>query len=250
MHKIRDFLLQKISTLKKPKTNLQIVQQNVLIKFQYLVHFLQAQAPQTAGEVSSFYIVTMRSVYLHQFKAYTTSLNKLQLDWNPGSSDLLVTPLEAQAAAESTPYKLAQMLGVTKFFEDIREKGNVFSLQGREGLLANLDADPIVAHSTNRQKFYPEALFRSHQVKLFYVFVVLWVFVVLIHFYQYSACCATPPEQNSSFWPDFSAHRRPPRSSPTYLVGFWASSRRACPILFPIVGIVWGYCCWAELWSI
>lgn len=41
MTKIRDFLLQKVNLLKRPKTNLQIIQQSSLLKYKYFIQFLR-----------------------------------------------------------------------------------------------------------------------------------------------------------------------------------------------------------------
>lgn len=41
IEKIREFLLLKIFLLGKPKTNFQILQQNVLLKYKHLLQFLQ-----------------------------------------------------------------------------------------------------------------------------------------------------------------------------------------------------------------
>ena len=42
---MREFLLQKVQLLGKPKTNFQILQQNVLLKYKYFVEFLQCAGP-------------------------------------------------------------------------------------------------------------------------------------------------------------------------------------------------------------
>jgi hypothetical protein len=50
---------------------------------------------------------------------------------------------------------------------NLNSKGNVFSLQGRDKILDDLEKDPIIAHThRDKQKYYHEQLFRSHQMLL------------------------------------------------------------------------------------
>ena len=49
--KIRDFLLQKVYLLKRPKTNLQIIQQSSLLKYKYFIQFLRQHGPDLYIEV-------------------------------------------------------------------------------------------------------------------------------------------------------------------------------------------------------
>lgn len=50
-HKVRDFLLAKLYQLRKPKTNISIIQQNVLLKHKYFVRFLAQHGPEVHAEV-------------------------------------------------------------------------------------------------------------------------------------------------------------------------------------------------------
>lgn len=44
--RLREFLLEQIALLKKPKTNIQIVQKNVLGKYRVFTEFFKDQSPQ------------------------------------------------------------------------------------------------------------------------------------------------------------------------------------------------------------
>ena len=46
--RLREFLLQQITLLKKPKTNIQIVQKNVLGKYKVFTEFFKDQDPQVS----------------------------------------------------------------------------------------------------------------------------------------------------------------------------------------------------------
>lgn len=48
---VREFLLQKLYTLKRPKTNIQIIQQNVLLKYKYFIRFLRQHGKEIYDEV-------------------------------------------------------------------------------------------------------------------------------------------------------------------------------------------------------
>jgi len=157
--RIKDFLLQKVNSLKKPKTNLQILQRNVLVRFKSMTQFLAEHHPAVAEEVRGHYVGTMSAVYLKQFRTYVTSLQKLELEYAATKSDLLVN--EGPSAG-----RLWDNLGLGRSVQ-LKDKGNVFSLSGRDAILEQLDKDPIIAHTNkDKVKYYHEQLFRSHQMLL------------------------------------------------------------------------------------
>lgn len=162
--RIKEFLLQKINALKKPKTNLQILQRNVLVKYKFFNTFLSEHHPVVAEEVRQHYVATMSAVYSKQFRTYVTSLQRLELENGPTKSDLLVT-VEANTAA-SQAGRFLEGLGLSRG-TNLKEKGNVFSLSGRDAILKELEKDPIIAHTQkDKAKYYYEQLFRSHQMLL------------------------------------------------------------------------------------
>jgi hypothetical protein len=158
--RIKDFLLQKVNALRKPKTNLQILQRNVLVRFKYFNVFLAEHHPAVAEEIKQHYIGTMSKVYLVQFRTYVTSLSKLELEYTPTKADLLVNH-EGQSGGAAG--RLLDGLGLGRS-QSLKERGNVFSLSGRDAILSELERDPIIAHThRDRAKYYHEQLFRSHQ---------------------------------------------------------------------------------------
>ncbi|KAF6771359.1 hypothetical protein AHF37_09929 [Paragonimus kellicotti] len=76
--KIREYLLQKIYALRKPLTNYQIPQ-NQMLKYRFYNEFLLAHDRETAAEIRTEYVNTMSKVYYSYFKAYCSKLNKLQV---------------------------------------------------------------------------------------------------------------------------------------------------------------------------
>lgn len=73
----RDFLLQRIYSLRKDKTNIQILQQNVLLRYRYLVAFLQAHGREVFEEVRTAYVDTLSRVLASKFRAYINATDKL-----------------------------------------------------------------------------------------------------------------------------------------------------------------------------
>ncbi|XP_073043624.1 vacuolar protein sorting-associated protein 52 A-like isoform X3 [Primulina eburnea] len=57
--KVFDFIVQKLNALRKPKTNVQILQQGVLLKYKYVILFLKDHGKDVYLEVRAAYIDTM-----------------------------------------------------------------------------------------------------------------------------------------------------------------------------------------------
>ncbi|XP_043725106.1 vacuolar protein sorting-associated protein 52 A-like isoform X2 [Telopea speciosissima] len=57
--KVFEFIVLKLYALRKPKTNIQILQQNVLLKYKYVILFLKERGKEVYTEVQGAYIDTM-----------------------------------------------------------------------------------------------------------------------------------------------------------------------------------------------
>ncbi|NXW91211.1 VPS52 protein, partial [Alopecoenas beccarii] len=76
--KIREFVLQKIYSFRKPMTNYQIPQ-NALLKYsRFFYQFLLGNDRAVAQELREQYVDTMSKIYLSYFKSYTSRLMKIQ----------------------------------------------------------------------------------------------------------------------------------------------------------------------------
>nr|KAG5710557.1 hypothetical protein BaRGS_013203 [Batillaria attramentaria] len=75
--KIREFLLQRIYSFRKPMANYQIPQ-NTLLKFRIFNEFLMTNERHVAKEVRDEYVDTMSKIYYSYFKSYSSRLMKLQ----------------------------------------------------------------------------------------------------------------------------------------------------------------------------
>jgi len=147
--RIRDFLMQKVDTLKMKRTNIQIVQQNVLMKYKYFNIFLAAHAPEVSVEIRASYVDTMSKYYHSKFKRYTCDLLKLQMDVAT-KHDLVGKGTENSG-------------GLFSSNKSIANRTSVFSLGDRATVIEQVGTEACQPHiaAENKQKFAFEALFRS-----------------------------------------------------------------------------------------
>ena len=71
--------LSRIYQLRKTKTNIQILQQNVLLKQKYMVTFLRQHGPEVFHEMRSAYVETLSRVLSSHFRSYLAALERLQV---------------------------------------------------------------------------------------------------------------------------------------------------------------------------
>ncbi|RIA99439.1 Sac2-like protein, partial [Glomus cerebriforme] len=149
--KIRDFLLTKIRSLRIPNTNVQILQQSILLKYKALYKFLMERYSDVAIEVMHTYVNTMRWYFFNHFEKYNRGLQKLQ---NP-----IADKYDMMGYDESV--RKGGLWGTGKIA--LQDKANIYVLKDRIQTLRNQDAGVILVHvAENRSKGYPyEALFRS-----------------------------------------------------------------------------------------
>uniref|UniRef100_A0A8C1K6I0 Vacuolar protein sorting-associated protein 52 homolog n=1 Tax=Cyprinus carpio TaxID=7962 RepID=A0A8C1K6I0_CYPCA len=84
--KIREFILQKIYSFRKPMTNYQIPQ-NTLLKYRFFYQFLLANERTVAKEIRDEYVDTMSKIYFSYFKSYSSRLLKVQKNLSTYLSD-------------------------------------------------------------------------------------------------------------------------------------------------------------------
>ncbi|OMO51838.1 Vps52/Sac2 [Corchorus olitorius] len=147
--KVFDFIVQKLQALRKPKTNIQILQQNVLLKYKYVICFLKEHSKEVYSEVRAAYIDTMNKVLSAQFRAYIQALEKLQLDIAT-SNDLI--------GVETRSTSL-----FSRGREPLKNRSAVFALGERLNVLKEIDQPALIPHIAEASSLkYPyEVLFRS-----------------------------------------------------------------------------------------
>ncbi|TQE07339.1 hypothetical protein C1H46_006992 [Malus baccata] len=144
-----DFIVQKLYALRKPKTNIQILQQNVLLKYKYVVSFLKEHGKEVYIEVRGAYIDTMNKVLSAHFRAYIQALEKLQLDIAT-SNDLI--------GVETRNTSL-----FLRGREPLKNRSAVFALGERRKILKEIEEPALIPHIAEASNIkYPyEVLFRS-----------------------------------------------------------------------------------------
>ena len=75
--RVRAFVISQINLLKKPQTNIQIIQQNNLIKYKMFLQFLRDHNQAAYFEICHSYSEIMNKIYSDNFKMYITELGKL-----------------------------------------------------------------------------------------------------------------------------------------------------------------------------
>ena len=76
MAKIRNYLLEQIYKFRKPMTNYQVPQNNML-KYKFFFEFVLSNERDVAEEICGEYVDTMSKIYYSYFKSYSSRLIKL-----------------------------------------------------------------------------------------------------------------------------------------------------------------------------
>ena len=137
--RIRGYLQNQINALKKPKTNIQIIQQNNLINYRVFLYFLKEFNQETYLEISQTYSKLLSKVYANNFKAYIDDLSKL-LDERFNQRYILF--VESSAGYKTLP---------------------TYSIDSRMDIINDQDDQLIIAHyeSKANKRFTLEKVFQS-----------------------------------------------------------------------------------------
>ncbi|XP_057494357.1 vacuolar protein sorting-associated protein 52 A-like [Actinidia eriantha] len=144
-----EFIVQKLYALRKPKTNIQILQQSVLLKYKYIISFLNEHGKEVYTEVRAAYIDTMNKVLSAHFRAYIQALEKLQLDIAT-YSDLIGVETRSTGL-------------FSRGREPLKNRSAVFALGERINILKEIDEPALIPHiaEASSRKYPYEVLFRS-----------------------------------------------------------------------------------------
>lgn len=153
--KARDFLMARIYALRKPKTNIQILQQNVLLRGKYLVTFLRLHGREVFTEIRAAYVDTLSRVLSSHFRAYLAAIERLQVP-SAGPGDVVGS---AEVASGGMMAMFAKGLAAAA----VRDKSDAFQLGERAAVLSHLEQAAIIPHVATAEghKFPYEVLFRS-----------------------------------------------------------------------------------------
>ncbi|XP_011301646.1 vacuolar protein sorting-associated protein 52 homolog isoform X2 [Fopius arisanus] len=152
MAKIRTYLLEQIYKFRKPMTNYQVPQNNML-KYKFFFEFILANERNVAEEICGEYVDTMSKIYYSYFKSYSSRLLKLQFEEKPSKDDLM---------------GVEDNVGRGIFHKtSLKHRGTVFSIGTRGEVLGSQLEEPIIVpHTASKTRYHYEALFRSEQYAL------------------------------------------------------------------------------------
>ncbi|KAL7581426.1 hypothetical protein ACA910_022008 [Epithemia clementina (nom. ined.)] len=150
VRRIRDYFLEQISLLRKPQTNVRMIQVHGLLKYSALQDFLQEASPEIASEILNVYLESMSKTLLQLFRTYQAQL--LQLDSTK------------QAATRQDVIAIEDSLLRDSLTTKAKKRVDLVCL-GRRAIdcLDEADSRPIMAHVALAEGHrYPyERLFRS-----------------------------------------------------------------------------------------
>ncbi|XP_053907986.1 vacuolar protein sorting-associated protein 52 homolog isoform X1 [Cuculus canorus] len=153
--KIREFILQKISSFRKPMANYQIPQ-NALLKHRFFYQFLLGHERAVAQELREAYVDTMSKIYFSYFKSYIGRLMKIQYEEVAEKDDLMGVEDTAKKGFFSKP--------------SLKNRNTVFTLGNRGSVIGatELEGPIIVPHAAQKSdvRFPFESLFRSQHYAL------------------------------------------------------------------------------------
>lgn len=156
--KVREFLMSKLYQLKRPKTNIQIIQQNVLLKYKYFVRFLREHGKDIYDELRTEYVGVLSRILAAHFKTYLGSMEKMQLAV-AGPTDVIGAPDAAGGAAGAS----AAVLSLFGKQQGKATSEAIFELRERASVLAQSDKSAIIPHMAEHEgkRFPYEVIFRN-----------------------------------------------------------------------------------------
>lgn len=161
---LRDYFAGQFAALRKPKTNVQILQQNALVKYAPLFALLRQERPPIAEELKTVYIESMSRTMLSLFKAYFTALLKLDSKVAPKG-----TVLGADEGLGGRRRSIFRGSGGGSNSGDRGGGGaddngaSLFSASDRQNVIDDVEAEPILLHVAiaENQKYTYDVLLRS-----------------------------------------------------------------------------------------
>jgi len=155
--KIREHLIQKIYSFRKPMSNYHLSQDSML-KTRFFYEFLLSTERRVAKEVRDEYLATISKVYFSYFRSYASRLARLQVETVATRDDLMATEDGVRRGFFSSSR------------QHLRNRAPVFTLDRRdhvinEALEASVVIVPHAAHKSDK-KYSMEEIFRSQQLAL------------------------------------------------------------------------------------
>ena len=147
--RIRDFFYKQMTLLRKPQTNIRILQSHGLLHYADLYDFLMDASPNIAQELFKVYYGSMSKTMYALFRTYQAQLIQLDATKHAASRQDVLAVEDAYLRDSIT----------TK----AKHRVDVFTLGNRANVLSNTHENPIVAHvaSSDHKTFPYERLLKS-----------------------------------------------------------------------------------------
>lgn len=147
--KIREYFTAQFNNLRKPKTNVQMVQEHSLVHYGGLFQFLYQEANTVAEELRTMYVETMGKTVFSLFKSYYGQLTKHE-QVMASKSDLLI--LEEVSMKSLFGGKV-----------EMTKRNDPFSLADRHRILDEVETAPLLVHvvQAENQSLPYEVILRS-----------------------------------------------------------------------------------------
>lgn len=151
LSKVSAHIIEIFFAMKKPGTNIQILQQNLLQKHGYLILFLKEHGSEMFGDLCASYVDTMNKVLSTYFRVYVEALERLKLDIG--------------ASSDVSGHDISIIDIATRGRNHLRDHRFMFSLGERANILKEIDQPGLVPHisQVNSRKYPYEVIFRSLQ---------------------------------------------------------------------------------------
>ena len=174
--KVKAFLLEQFSILRKPKTNIQIQQQNRLLRLKGFVTFIKQHNQVAYKEIRTNYTETVGNVLLSHFRVYLSHVSTLEqsvasrgdvvgsYEGGPSSSAASTSGLGAMGGFFNTIKSAASLTQQNRAAaRSTQSQGKAFELGERADVLKKLDESAVVPHVAEAQnlKLTCEQIFRS-----------------------------------------------------------------------------------------
>eukprot|EP00934_Nitzschia_sp_Nitz4_P005977 Nitzschia sp. Nitz4//scaffold40_size135432//60594//62879//NITZ4_003243-RA/size135432-processed-gene-0.19-mRNA-1//1//CDS//3329551216//5967//frame0 len=147
--RIQEFFAQQMSLLRKPQTNIRILQSHGLLAYSDLYEFLLDSSPDTAQELFRYYTESMSKTLYALFRTYQAQLIQLDATKHAATRQDVIA-VEDSYLRDSITTKA-------------KKRVDVFTLGNRANILLNSKDPPIVAMvALSEHQTYPyERLFKS-----------------------------------------------------------------------------------------
>ena len=160
--KIKEYVVLRIGQMRRPRTNFEMIQRNVLMKYSPLIFFLKQHGPEVYPEVREYYVESMSKVIASRMKQYISDMSKVQMEI-AGYNDLIGgTKDDSKAGVLGIGSLIGRAAAVATGGSSSSGpvKSSVFGLGKRVDVLDAVDSPALVAHTVEGKLPY-EVIFRS-----------------------------------------------------------------------------------------